>query len=120
MTTDFPTGMDDFNNPDGDDKMNDPGVIHSLQHININDAVEALERKVGVDNSQEPTSLDYKVRQLENEVETVTVSSIPYGSLTAFDDFLVTGSLLDGATLRSGHSWFINIDTDPENLEVTD
>lgn len=61
MTTDFPTGLDSFTNPAATDAMNDPGVKHDEQHANLNDAVEALEAKVGIDASADATSLDNKV-----------------------------------------------------------
>jgi hypothetical protein len=40
-------------------------VSHSGQHTNANDAIEALQAKVGVDSSAVTTSLDYRVAQLE-------------------------------------------------------
>jgi hypothetical protein len=43
--------------------LNSPS--HSAQHANSNDAIEALQAKVGADSSAVTTSLDYKVAQLE-------------------------------------------------------
>jgi hypothetical protein len=43
--------------------LNSPS--HSAQHANSNDAIEALQAKVGVDSSAVTSSLDYKVAQLE-------------------------------------------------------
>lgn len=40
-------------------------VSHSGQHTDANDAIEALQAKVGVDSSAVTTSLDYRVAQLE-------------------------------------------------------
>jgi len=42
----FPTSLDNFSNPASTDSLNTPS--HSLQHTDINDAVEAMQRKVGV------------------------------------------------------------------------
>jgi hypothetical protein len=61
MTTQFPTGLDDFTNPTPADKLSTPTVLHSDQHSNENDAIEALEKKVGVDGSADPSSLEYRV-----------------------------------------------------------
>jgi len=42
----FPGSLDDFTNPAGGNTLDSPS--HSLQHSDINDAVEAMQRKVGV------------------------------------------------------------------------
>jgi hypothetical protein len=75
MATSFPTSKDDFVNPQSTDSVQT--VSHAAQHANANDAIEALETKVGVTNSTDPTSLDYKVKQLElNFLDTEEVSDI--------------------------------------------
>ena len=60
MATNFPVSLDSLTNPTSGNTLNSPS--HSSQHANSNDAIEALEAKVGVDNSAVSTSLDYKVR----------------------------------------------------------
>jgi microcystin-dependent protein len=60
MATNFPTSLDALTNPSAGNTLNSPS--HSTQHANSNDAIEALEAKVGVDSSAVTTSLDYKVR----------------------------------------------------------
>lgn len=62
MTTNFPTGLDSFPNPTGADHLDDAVVLHSAQHSNVNDAIEALEAKVGISFSNVDTSLDYICR----------------------------------------------------------
>jgi len=66
MATNFPTSLDSLTNPISTDKLNNPS--HSSQHANSNDAIEALEAKVGVDGSAITTTLDYKVAQVELKV----------------------------------------------------
>ena len=61
MTTNFPSGLDAFTNPSATDAMDSVTVPHATQHADLNDAVEALQAKVGVDGSAVTTSLDYKV-----------------------------------------------------------
>jgi hypothetical protein len=63
----YPTTIDDFTNPASSDPLNSPS--HSDQHININNAVEALQAKVGADSSAVTTSHDYKIAQLESTRE---------------------------------------------------
>ncbi len=46
MAISFPTSLDNFSNPASTDSLNTPS--HSLQHTDLNDAVEAMQRKVGV------------------------------------------------------------------------
>lgn len=64
MSTEFPTNLDNLSNPTGEEALlsTTPALRHSTQHGNANDAIEALEAKVGVDDSDDPDSLDYKVR----------------------------------------------------------
>lgn len=64
MATNFPSGLDSFTNPSATDSMDSVSVPHASQHANLNDAVEALEAKVGVDGSAVTSSLDYKVSAL--------------------------------------------------------
>lgn len=59
MATNFPTSLDSLTNPTSGDSLNSPS--HSGQHANANDAIEALQAKVGVNGSAVTTSLDYKV-----------------------------------------------------------
>ena len=63
MATSFPSNLDSLVNPSATNPLSNPS--HSDQHINANDAIEALETKVGVNNSTDPNSLDYKISQLE-------------------------------------------------------
>ena len=51
MPTNFPTSLDTLTNPTSTDAMNSATVPHASQHANLNDAVEALEAKVGVNGS---------------------------------------------------------------------
>jgi len=57
--TSFPTGLDSLTNPTGASLLTSPD--HAGQHSDINDAVEALEAKVGVNGSGVATSIDYKL-----------------------------------------------------------
>ena len=63
MATNYPTSLDALTNPTSSDSMSSPS--HSGQHADANDAIEALQAKVGVDSSAVTTSLDYRVTQLE-------------------------------------------------------
>lgn len=55
MATNYPASLDSFNNPTGSDKLNAVSVTHSQQHANANDAIEAIEAKLGTNAT--PASL---------------------------------------------------------------
>src|SRR3990172_129733 len=90
MPTTFPTTLDDFTNPTPADNLSTPAVLHSTQHASINDAVEALEAKVGVDSSAVTASLDYKVANRQPLDATLTSIAL-LG--TAADKMLYTTAL---------------------------
>ena len=62
MATNFPASLDALSNPTGSSSLTSPD--HAGQHTDANDAIEALQAKVGVDSSAVTTSLDYKVAVL--------------------------------------------------------
>ena len=66
MATNFPAGLDVLVNPQPNDSVE--VVPHAAQHANANDAIEAIEQKVGKTNDTNPNSLDFKVRTLENNI----------------------------------------------------
>ena len=94
MATNFPASLDALTNPTSSDSLSSPS--HSAQHANVNDAVEALQAKVGADSSAVTSSLDYKVAQLESDVAgLVTGKILQVVSTTKTDPF--TASLGGGA-----------------------
>ena len=66
MAINYPSSLDNFTNPTSASPINSPS--HADQHSNANDAIEALEAKVGSNNSAVTTSHDYKIAQLESLV----------------------------------------------------
>ena len=87
MATNFPTSLDSFTNPSSSSTLDSPS--HAAQHSNVNDAVEALQAKVGVDGSAVTGSLDYKVA---NQGLTLVKSQALLGaaSVTVTDAFSST------------------------------
>ena len=94
MATNFPADLDVLVNPQPTDSV--LAVPHAKQHADANDAIEALEVKVGKTNDTNPNSLDFKVRTLETnildaeEVEDLVGDLITTGTHTnitvAYDD----------------------------------
>ena len=46
--------------------MNQPEIEHDVQHTRLNQAVIQLQKKVGKDQSEDQTSLDWRVKNLED------------------------------------------------------
>ncbi len=61
MATSFPTSIDSLVNPTGSDYQNG-AILHSAQHANANDAIEALQTKVGINSSADTSSIDYLLK----------------------------------------------------------
>lgn len=59
MSTNYPTSLDTLTNPSASD--NTVSVPHASQHANANDAIEALQTKVGITGSAVAGSIDYKL-----------------------------------------------------------
>ena len=72
MSTVFPTALDDFSdaNPSATLAVNG----HSSMHANLNDAVEALEAKVGVSNSQVVGSIEYRLNTVTGQIYDAVVA----------------------------------------------
>jgi hypothetical protein len=115
----YPTTIDDFTNPSGGDQVGVDvgGRTHSEFHSDNNNAIEALEAKVGVDSSADITSHDYKLSGVtgaykavstEKFVEqatgfTLTGGAIPK-TLTVALDGSVSGSNTGDQTNISGNA----------------
>ena len=74
MSTNFPTGLDSFVDPQGNQSLNNPP--HSQQHANANDAIAALQTKVGIDDSSDINSLDYKIAHVVTNDQLATPNGI--------------------------------------------
>ena len=107
MATNFPTGLDSLTNPTSSDSLSSPS--HSAQHANVNDAVEALQAKVGADSSAVTSSLDYKVADHASRL--TTLEGAPSGGLV-----FVTSSTVSSVTTASIDNCFTS---DYDNYLVT-
>lgn len=101
----YPTDLSNLQNPASTDPLNNPS--HSTQHINENNAIEAIEAKIGVDNSLVATSIDYLLKSasssnpghkhtLANGASDVTASA---AELNQLDGKTLSGS---GAGILTG------------------
>ncbi len=98
--TNFPTSLDAFVNPVGTDKVNNVNALlkHDRQHSDANDAIEALEVKVGINGSADTNSIDYKLSGITagavsvstTGTQTLTNKSLVDASTYIIDDADVT------------------------------
>ena len=80
MPSNFPNNLDTFTNPTSTSSTSSPS--HAGQHTKLNDAVTAIQQKVGVNGSTDANSLDYKVSALEDQISNI-------GDLTTATDTLL-------------------------------
>lgn len=77
MTTAFPTALDSFTNPGAATLMDAGGGLnHDEQHANINDAVAALQAKIGINASAVQTSHDYKLSLVTGSDRAASAASL--------------------------------------------
>lgn len=74
MSISFPGSLDSLPNPTGSDLMENAtaALDHDAQHSNANDAIEALEAKVGINSSAVTTSHDYKLGEVTGSDKAVS------------------------------------------------
>jgi hypothetical protein len=73
VTTNFPSSLDILANPNSTDPLSNPS--HSEQHININDAVEAIETKIGANGSNDSSSIQYKIAAIQTTLTDIANST---------------------------------------------
>jgi hypothetical protein len=99
MAITFPASLDNFTNPQSVSSVANPS--HSQQHSDANDAIEALQTKIGVNNSTVPTTIDYRVKTLElgiaKRIQTLSAApSFPDIGAVYFDIFENTIKVYNG------------------------
>ena len=98
MSTQFPTSLDALTNPTATDKVS--VVSHADQHIDANDAIEAIQAKVGIDGSAVTASHDFKLSSLTDGEKVVS----PSGNQTIAGNKTFTGTTTtNGLNAGSGN-----------------
>lgn len=74
MAITYPTTLDSLSNPTSTDLLENANAAldHDVQHSNANDAIEALEAKVGANSSAVTTSHDYKLSAVTSTAKALT------------------------------------------------
>lgn len=121
MPTNYPTSLDNFTNPTANDSLNLPS--HSTQHSNANDAIEAIEAKLGVGNANQ-VGLYHIISQDFSAASTVSVNGCFTSAYTRYriliSAFVAAGAPLlalyfkEGSTAKAlnyyGASWQVRFD----------
>lgn len=111
MSINFPTSLDTLTNPTATDTLDSPP--HDTQHSDANDAIEALQAKVGIDSSAVTTSHDYKITTLETDV--TNINELQQNEQTGTSYTLV---LTDAGKLIETNNASANTLTIPPNSSV--
>jgi hypothetical protein len=104
MATLYPTSLDSFTNPTPVSDTNT--VSHAGQHQNHNDAITALETKVGITGSAVTTTLDYKTSEVTGGDKAVgkTATQVMTNKTLSTATKILLGSDATGDTYYNGGS----------------
>lgn len=105
MATTFPTSIDALTNPTAGNSV--ATVSHSSQHINVNDAIEAIEAKVGADSSAVTTSHDYKLSAITSSAKAVSNTSGTLTSPTIVTDITIPNTGLHLLDTNATHDLIV-------------
>ena len=88
----YPTALDAFTNPTGSDRLSSPS--HSSQHADVNDAVEAIEARLGTGSQTTPGAASRVFRS-------TSASASEWASLALGTDVSGTLAIVNGGTGQS-------------------
>lgn len=117
MASSFPTSLDTLSDPASTDsqRTKPTGVGHAGLHKKVNDAIESVQAKVGIDGSVVTTSHAYKISTLETQTGALSASAI---SLAANSGLSTRVSNLE-TTTNSVTGAATALTTRVSNLETT-
>lgn len=120
MSITFPTTLDSLTDMTPTNSLGAEG--HNTRHTDLNSAVEALEAKVGVDNSAVTSSHDYKIAALESTDSTHTTNIATNATNIATNTTNITSNdtdianhlgYLEDGWIPSGETWTYASADDP-------
>lgn len=84
----FPTALDNpsTTNPSANTPENQPGQEHDVLHSNHNDQIAALQAKVGINASGDPTCIDFKLSNLVVKASGSPVALLPAMAMQFYVD----------------------------------
>jgi hypothetical protein len=101
MSTNYPSSIDNFINPTGNDHLNSATVPHAELHSSVNDAIEAIETVLGTEPAGIHSSVNDRITSIEDglgsissqDYDAVSITGGSISNLTTFD-----GNTVDGGT----------------------
>lgn len=121
MAINFPSSLDSLTNPTTSSPLNSPS--HAGQHSDANDAIEALQAKVGADSSAVTSSHDYKIAQLESgkvDKSSYDAHSILYATTDNTPAALTVGEQTVVGRATGGNISALSIDSDLSSVSAND
>jgi len=121
MSSGFPIHLDSFVNPSGSNHLSDIAVLHSLQHTNVNNALRAVQERIGIISSSISSSIDYEIHNtLEGHnhdginSRQIAIGPPPYGG-TVYSGgiFAFSSSTPLGAAIDSFNTFFVSSSAKP-------
>lgn len=118
MTTQFPNNLDTFTNPTANDEVS--VVSHADQHANANDAIEALQAKVGINSSLDDTTIDYKLSNVADGDKAVAVADYD-SDIAAIESDITDLETADGQNVKiTGNQTIAGVKTFTDSPIVPD
>lgn len=104
MATAYPGGIDNFNDPTAGDNLDTAAVLHTTQHTNVNDAVNAIETELGTNPKGAALSVAARLTAMDAAISGKLASSTFHA---AFGVATLDGSQklvenVDAAKINSG------------------
>ena len=100
MSTQYPSALDNFVNPNASDKLNSLTVPHHKQHTDLNDAVEAIQTVIGLNPAGSHLTVKDRIINAESLIQDQSV-------LNGLTDVTI-GSVNNGDILRFNGSVWVN------------
>jgi len=118
MATTFPTTIDNFINPSTTDIL---GPTHSVQHTNNNDAIEAIEAKIGINASGVTTTHDYKLNEVISTDKAVGKTATQTLTNKTLTNPVITGGVINAGADLTASSTELNYNdiTTPGTAQAT-
>lgn len=100
MSTNYPSSIDSFTNPNPNDHLNSELVPHAEQHTNANDAIEAIETILGINPSGIHVTVKDRIINIEDNLG--TISSQDYNNVSITGGSIINITTFDGVTINGG------------------
>lgn len=127
MPSAFPYLLDSFINPTGSNHLSDLIVLHSLQHTNNNDAIEAIQTRIGIISSSVTNSIEYELHNTSGghnhdgiNSRQIVIGPPPYGGIDYVSGTFLFSSSTDIGTVINSFNTFLLSSSAKPNFQVNE